>query len=965
MILRHRRLCSFIALSVCLSACTSVELEDARSYGPTLADLPAQPIAAEPEPVPLTSLDQIEDSYLAALEVAQDPNVRHQILVRLADIEMARSETAQVDATEQRAFFTDAITMYEQLIAANAQREGPQAAANNERLMYQLSKAYALDGQIEESNAVLDNLVTDFPESAFAAEADFRRAELAFSNADYATAELLYAKVMAAGDDTPFYTNAVYMNGWSQFKQNDYRKSIRSFTEVLDRTLGDSDSFDGLSNSQTNLAKDTLRILSIVFSYLDGAETITEVYNSLGQRAYQYMLYANLGELYFEQDRFRDSADTYLHYVEEFPNTEQSPAFSVKAIEMYEQGGFPSLVLPAKEDFIRLYGAYSDYWKARDEEKRKALEPYLKTYLVELSSYYHAEGQALEQANTQYQQALAAGEKPKKQPEAPQPNFLRAAELYGEYTFTFPQDPTTPEMTFLQGEAFYSAQRLPEAVEKFDQVAYQYLDPKRGADAGYNSILILGELVTLTAGSEDAEVQQTHLRWQGQKIDSAINFSDYYSTDPRAVPVLTKAAQELFEQQELARAATIAQRLTEWQPPQSAELQKTAWLILAHARFDLEQYAEAEWAYRELLTRLPANDPQRAEITDRIAASMYRQAEFQLATGDRAGATVLLLSIRDVAPSSEIAATATYDAINHMIDMGDWQGAERELDYFKANYPNHELANTLTPKYALVYQESAQWGKAAGILSALALSGDPEAQRTSLYLAAELYERSGDLEQAIEHYRKYAHTYPEPFDIATEARYHMVLLYEQTNEPQKKDFWLRKLIEEDAKAGSESTLRSRSLATMAMAKFANDEFETFSAIRLTLPIKKSMKRKKEAMDSALAYYKDIMDSGIAEYVTEANHRIAEIYATLSRDLMDSQRPAGLDMLALEQYEILLEEQAYPFEEKAIGLYEANTARTQKGVYDDWVKASFADLAKILPARYGKQEVKVEVSDEIF
>jgi len=135
---------------------------------------------------------------------------------------------------------------------------------------------------------------------------------------------------------------------------------------------------------------------------LDGAQTISDVFSKLGVRHYQYMLYANLGELFYEKDRFRDSADTYLHYVKQFPDTEYSPAFSVKAIDVYQLGNFPSLILPAKEEFVRNYGAYSDYWAKRDDAKREKLKPTLKTYIVELSSYHHAEGQALDDAKLKY-----------------------------------------------------------------------------------------------------------------------------------------------------------------------------------------------------------------------------------------------------------------------------------------------------------------------------------------------------------------------------------------------------------------------------------------------------------------------------------------------------------------------------------------------------------------------------------
>jgi hypothetical protein len=71
--------------------------------------------------------------------------------------------------------------------------------------------------------------------------------------------------------------------------------------------------------------------------------------------------------------------------------------------------------------------------------------------------------------------------------------------------------------------------------------------------------------------------------------------------------------------------------------------------------------------------------------------------------------------------------------------------------------------------------------------------------------------------------------------------------------------------------------------------------------------------------------------------------------------MDSERPAELSELELSQYEILLEEQAFPFEEQAIDVHQVNAARTADGVYDDAVRASLDALAALLPVRYAKNE----------
>jgi hypothetical protein len=81
--------------------------------------------------------------------------------------------------------------------------------------------------------------------------------------------------------------------------------------------------------------------------------------------------------------------------------------------------------------------------------------------------------------------------------------------------------------------------------------------------------------------------------------------------------------------------------------------------------------------------------------------------------------------------------------------------------------------------------------------------------------------------------------------------------------------------------------------------------------------------------------------------------------------MASDRPTNLEADALEQYEILLEEQAFPFEEKSIDLYKANTDRAADGVYDEWVKKSFNRLAGLMPARYAKKERGEDVVTALY
>lgn len=930
-------------------------LMDKRPFGPTLADLPDANVPASPEPMPQATLNQIEESYRAALDVAESPQMRHRISVRLADIEMARSENRQLSQAEESDHFQEAIAMYDELLLLN---ETKADATTDERLLYRLSKAYALDGRMAESDAALARLVELYPHSPYAAEAEFRRAEQAFNRGDYSQAQALFQQVVEAGEGTPFHLNAVYMLGWSQFKANAFHQSVHSFTQVLDELLLEEQG-STLDSAKKGLLDDTFRVLAITFTYLDGAQAITDVYQTIGERPYQHRIYRQLGELYLDKRRYQDAADTYAHFLETFPESRHGPEFALDRIEVFRTGGFAQKMLPAKEEYVRQYGVSSPYWAAQSDEQRAQLREHLGDFLEELSSYYHAEGQALAAAQKSYQARMNAAGRKARQPEPAAPYFMRAAQYYDEYVQTFPDSPRIAELTYLRAEALYEAGALAQAVDAYEKVAYDLLDSQFGARAGYAAIVTLQTLI------EQADSAELQAEFSARKMASAISFADYYPNDERAVLVLTAAAEDVFEQGAAEQAVAIAERVVQWQPAASASQRKTAWLIIAHHQFDKAEYHSAEQSYRQALALMEPADKSRGSVRERIAASIFKQAEALIAAGDSAAGVELLLSIEAVAPGTELAINAQYDAGNYLMEMQDWQHAERVFADFEQRFADHALTTTLLPKQALIYQELQQWGKAAAVLASMANNPkDPDGARQALYLSAELYQKADRPWDAAQTYAEYVERYPQPFEIATEARFQLLKLAEQRGDANARNRWLQRLITAHANAGSSGTERSRYLAAFSANELAGQAFANFERIKLTLPIKKSLQAKKAALDETLAAYRKVLDYGVGEFVTEANYRIGNVYSQLSRDLLASERPKGLDPLAMEQYEILLEEQAYPFEDKSVQLLEATAERAWDGFYDDWVKRSFKELATILPARYGKQEAVEEVSDGV-
>src|SRR5690606_3205554 len=354
-----------------------------QQHEPTLASLKPAKLPETGQALPRVGLPEVAAHYREVLRGTQDPELRIQVNQRLADLQMLSSEQRQLDGAPNGRQFDEAIAAYRELLASNPGR------AENDRLLYQLSKAYDLDGRGDESLAVLQRLVRDYPQSAHYTEAQFRRGELLFARADYTQAETAYSEVVRQGATSNYYQNALYMQGWSQFKRASYEPALLSFTQTLDLLWKQSATLDDLPRAQRELINDALRVMSLLFTYYiypesRGAATIARFYARQGERHYNAELYRHLGALYLQQKRYRDAAETYRTYADNYPLSAQAPAMYVLLIAAFDEGNFPSQVLAEKAAFGKRFGIRGDYWASVDDSARAALRPHLQIYLTEL-----------------------------------------------------------------------------------------------------------------------------------------------------------------------------------------------------------------------------------------------------------------------------------------------------------------------------------------------------------------------------------------------------------------------------------------------------------------------------------------------------------------------------------------------------------------------------------------------------
>ena len=419
---------------------------------------------------------------------------------------------------------------------------------------------------------------------------------------------------------------------------------------------------------------------------------------------------------------------------------------------------------------------------------------------------------------------------------------------------------------------------------------------------------------------------------------------------------MLQAAEQLFSSEQYEQAISTANAVTKHKLAER-KTKQSAWTIIAHSQFATEQFASAEKSYLSLLKLLPDQSKISREMREQVAASIYKQGESAANAGNQRDAARHFSRLDSVIPESPKRRLDEYDAATAYLALEDWSAAIKLLESFRKRYPNEkELSAGVTEKLALAYSKKGDQSQAAGEMIRLSNSATDERRKELMWAAAGLYESAGQKQQAIAVYKNYIKAFPRPLDRAVELRQRIAEYYGERNDRKSREYWLNEIIKADARGGNQRTDRTRYLAATATMELIRPVQSAFDNRKLTIPLRESLREKKNLMERAIAAYSKAIKYQVAEVTTEATHNIAKIYYDFAKALLNSERPKGLDKAALEEYQLLLEEQAYPFEEKAIDIHVTNVKRIPTGVYDESVKNSLAALGKLLPFRYAKQEI---------
>ncbi len=949
----HRRFSTFyeiivLALLLLLCACQSIGGRD------TIAKLRDMQIEIKEEKIE-GGLEKAMEGYRRFLEQTPDSGLSPEAIRRLADLKVEREygllsgdtaaerrvsaialppigDTARADGLAEgaddlkRAGALEAVELYKKLLNDYPTYE------RNDQVLYQMSRAYEELGQVDEAMQVMNRLVREYPKSRYMDEVQFRRAEYFFTRRHYLDAEEAYGSIVTMGVSSSYHQLALYKLGWTFYKQEVYDEALHRFIALLDYKVSMGYDFAQTADEQEKKRiDDTFRVISLSFSNLGGANSVVDYFNRHGKRSYEDGVYSNLGEFYFAKRRYADAAATYNAFVSRNPFHKVSPQFHMRVIEIHFAGAFPSLVIDAKKQFAGNYGLKAEYWQHFEPAARPEVLAWLKTNLTDLAKHYHALYQSLQQIKEK------------------NTNFEEALHWYREFLTSFPMDPESPAVNYLLADLLLENRSFNLAAVEYEKTAYEYPRHEKSPQAGYAAIYAYRQQLTGVAAASKDQVKREVVR-------SSLKFADTYPEHEKAAIVLGAAADDLYDMRDYEPAVVAARKLIGTFPGAEVEVVRAAWLVVGHSTYELLRYNEAETAYVNVLALLPAGDKSHDALIDNLAAAIYKQGEQANARMDYRAAGEHFLRVGRIAPTSKIRVNAEYDAAAALMQLKDWKMAATVLTGFRDKFPGHELQPEVTKKIAYVYKEDGQLSLAADEYERIEReSQDDEVRREALLIAAELHEQVGNQVRTLAVYRRYVDYFPHPVEPNLETRNKIAEALKKKNEQDNYLTELKQIVAIDAGAGGERTPRTRYLAGKAALVLAEQTFGQFAEVKLVQPFETSLRKKKELMKVATQQFDKLLDYEVGEVTAAATFYLAEIYAHFSKDLRESERPAGLSALEREEYELAIEEQAYPFEEKAIVMHKSNLELISLGVYSEWIDKSLQKLAKFVPARYDKRE----------
>jgi len=788
---------------------------------------------------------------------------------------------------------------------ANEYRYGAGADA----LRYILAYSLYEDGKLNEAVPLYESLLTNFPESDYRMETTFRLAEFYFETGQYGEAIDKYNGILR-DLNSGFYEQSLYKLGWAYYKTGEFENSVDSFISILDRR------WDG-EFKKGGLMEEAASSMTMALNHFKDMGQVINYLKSKGLRDYTPSIVKRLAERISEEGRYAEAVSAYRGFMHLFPDAVDIPFVYEEISRLYEFIDDEENSLKTREELVLLFNPKSGRYRRIYPKGSEPVDKLVHSASIFTAKLYHAKGK-----------------------EAKDMQILnKAATLYLDLLTYFPESPERNRATLLLAEAYFDAENFPGAAAWYEKAAELYPKGDDRGDAIYSAILTY-EILFQQPGDNKGEFLN--------KIERLLpKFSAAVSDKGRTVGIMERMADMYAELGAFDKARSTFTSLAESGAAEKYYL-KIAELHLREGNLD-----RAEEIYVKLI-----KDSKNSSIKEKLSTLRLKIAERYLESGELDIAAGKFNQAYLTLPASKAGEEALIKLGYLHVRMGDTESLLKTANRIAGRFPHSDKPVSLLVEGGKNIEKD-QPAKAAALYIAAAsmTSGQEDADKLTL-AAIILFEKNNRYDKSEELLYRYLQSSRLSPEDEAEALY--MLAYAQIYNGKKESGYetLRNLLKKNHPAGARVLAKARLL-------LLQEGIDSYMTIKLAQPFEKTFKKKAALLESLLKEAADIVTYKIPEHLPEIFFKMGLVLGSFKDSIIESERPVDLSAEDLEDYNFLLEERAYPYEEQSVKAYEKALALgIEYKAYDEWVMKSLGMLSNIRPALY-RRELGAERSTPVF
>jgi len=859
--------------------------------------------------------------------------------------------------------------------------------------LYLLGYCYFEEGQVDKSVEVFNQLIREFPKSDKLAEVYTRLGEHYFDADDFDKAVYYYTHVLEY-PDSAYYENVLYKLAWVYYHRSKIIEAADYFVTLIDHN--EKQFGENYVGSFKNESKNYIAI-----GFADSVEGISGAYSffrRIGGRHYEYEVMTKICDLYLSSERMPDAIASIAFVMKNYPYNPDNPTLQDKLISHFRRDEKMELVNKEREKMVTLFGENSE-WRKKNRENTSAIinaEQLIEKQLVSVA-YYHQD----------------RGDKNKDKKE-----YIKAAKLYYDFLKSRPSDIMAVGARFNYAQVLFNLGDYKGSANEYKAVREYTGDIGYKEKSGFGLVSSLQnwikatdpkytskEIQPLLSGKKELLPAKNLNKLESELVDACDKYIEINSTGKRTAYVMYVKAEVLFRNNHLAEARAVYEKIIDDYPNNKIAIDSMKNLISTY-NYDKNYDEVKKWGNRLLATKNFEDKGDIKEIKGLVTGSLFRSAKKMEDEGRLAPAAEEYVRLAKQYPKSEYSDAALYNAGVIYEKTGDSTLSIRSYRTMLTKYPKSKHSASAMFRVAVNYEQRLDFDGALYFYeeitkkyptSEFATDSEYNAYRLrrgrrDYYRAAEhlmkyqaktrvakekssailtsawLYEKGGDSKKALDTYQLYIVKNPKDLDGVMKARIASGNILFANGKYQQAAIEYEKATHFFKISGSPTTGSAVDYDAEARFKMLGELNAKYNSIKIKSTdsgktIKENYDKKEVVLQKLAEEYLKVVELGSAQWSVASLYMIGAAFQGFANFLYEAPVPAELNNEELvSEYKRQIEQQAMPFEDKAIEYYERcieESARLK--LVNDWTRLAKNRMSELNPDQYYYGKIEETVS----